>query len=85
MKLKGKKVGFVMTGSFCTFKKAIEQLKRIMREEAEVLPIMSYNAYNLDTKYGKSKDFITEIEKITRKKNNTYLARSRNNWSQTND
>ena len=85
MKLKGKKVGFVMTGSFCTFKKTIEQLKRIMREEAEVLPIMSYNAYNLDTKYGKSKDFITEIEKITRKKNNTYLARSRNNWSQTND
>ena len=83
MKLNGKRIGFVMTGSFCTFKKTIEQLKRIIEEGAEVLPIMSYNAYNLDTKYGTAKDFITEIEKITRKKSNTYFTRIRTNWSKT--
>ena len=65
MNLEGKKVGFIMTGSFCTFKKTIEQLKRIIAEKAEVLPIMSYNAYNLDTKFGKAQDFIDEIENIT--------------------
>lgn len=65
MKLEGKKVGFIMTGSFCTFKKTIEQLKKIIAEKAEVLPIMSYNAYNMDTKFGKAKDFIDEIENIT--------------------
>lgn len=54
-----------MTGSFCTFKKTIEQLKKIIAEKAEVLPIMSYNAYNLDTKFGKAQDFIDEIENIT--------------------
>lgn len=67
MKLEGKKVGFVMTGSFCTFKKTIEELKKILEEKAEVLPVMSYNAYNLDTKFGKAKDFIDEIENLTRK------------------
>ena len=29
---------------------------------------MSYNAYNLDTKFGKAKDFIEEIEDITKNK-----------------
>lgn len=68
MKLEGKKVGFVMTGSFCTFKSTIPQIKRIIEEKAEVIPIMSFNAYNLDTKFGKAQDFIDEIEKITGKK-----------------
>lgn len=68
MKLEGKKVGFAMTGSFCTFKSTIPQIKKIIEEKAEVLPIMSFNAYNLDTKFGKAKDFIEEIEDITKKK-----------------
>ena len=66
MKLEGKRVGFVMTGSFCTFRKTIEQLERILEEKAEVLPIMSYNAYNLDTKFGKAQDLIEEIQKLAR-------------------
>ncbi len=77
MKLEGKKIGFVMTGSFGTFQKTIEQLKKIMAQKAEVLPIMSYNAYNLDTKFGNAKDFIDDIQKITRKTNNSYNTRSR--------
>ena len=67
MKLEGKRIGFVMTGSFCTFKKTIEQLEKIINEKAEVLPIMSYNAYNLDTKFGKAKDYIDKIQKLTGK------------------
>lgn len=65
MNLEGKKVGLVMTGSFCTFKKTIEQVKKIKSEKAEILPIMSYNAYNMDTKFGKAQDFIDDIERIT--------------------
>lgn len=83
MKLKGKRVGVIITGSFCTFEMTIQQLKKIIEEEAEVLPIMSYNAYNLDTKYGKAQDFIHKIEKITRKRNNTYNTRCRTNWYKT--
>lgn len=68
MKLKDKKVGFVLTGSFCTFKAVKEQLKNIIKEGADVLPIMSDHSYELDTKFGRAKEHIEEIEKITRKK-----------------
>lgn len=68
MKLKDKKIGFVFTGSFCTFKTVKEQLKKIVNEGADVLPIMSDHSYELDTKFGTSKEHIDEIEKITNKK-----------------
>ena len=68
MDVKGKKIGFVLTGSFCTFKKVIPKIKELIKLEAQVIPIMSYNSYDLDTKFGKAKDFINEIEKITGKK-----------------
>ena len=62
MKLKGKNIGFILTGSFCTFSKTIPKIKELVqKEEANVIPIMSYNSYNLDTKFGKAKDFIQEI------------------------
>ncbi|MEE0865959.1 MAG: flavoprotein [Clostridia bacterium] len=67
MELKGIKVGFVLTGSFCTFKIVIPKIKELIKQEAKVIPIMSYNSYNLDTKFGKAKDFINEIEEITGK------------------
>ena len=63
--LKGKKIGFVLTGSFCTFQKVIPKIKELKKLEAEIIPVMSYNSYNLDTKFGKAKDFIKEIEDIT--------------------
>ncbi len=68
MKLKDKKVGFVLTGSFCTFKNTIIQMENIVKEGAEVIPIMSYNAHNLDSKFGKASDFIKQIEDITNNK-----------------
>ena len=68
MELYGKKIGFVLTGSFCTFKKTIPKMKELIEKEgADIIPIMSYNSYNLDTKFGKAKDFIKEIEDITGK------------------
>ena len=68
MELKGKKIGFVFTGSFCTFSKVIPKMKELVKEEAEIIPIMSFNSYNLDTKFGKADDFINEIEEISGKK-----------------
>lgn len=67
MDLKDKKIGFTLTGSFCTFQKVIPKMKEIKKLGAEIIPIMSSNSYNLDTKFGKAKDFIEEIENITGK------------------
>ena len=67
MKLEGKKIGFALTGSFCTFKKVIEELKEIKKEKADIVPIMSFNSYHLETKFGKAEEFIKEIKEITEK------------------
>lgn len=67
MEIEGKKIGFVLTGSFCTFSKVIPKMKELVKQKAEVIPIMSFNSYQLDTKFGKAKDFIEEIESITGK------------------
>ena len=68
MKFENLKIGFILTGSFCTFSKVIPKIKELKDMGADILPIMSYNAYNLDTKFGKASDFINEIESITEKK-----------------
>lgn len=65
MELEGINIGFAMTGSFCTFAKTIEIMKKIVEAGANVIPIMSFNGYSLDTRFGNSKDFINEVEEIT--------------------
>jgi dipicolinate synthase subunit B len=67
LKIKDKRIGFVLTGSFCTFKHTIPQIKKIVEEGGIVIPIMSRNAYNMDTKFGTAQEFIKEIEEITNK------------------
>ena len=67
MEVKNKKIGFVLTGSFCTFSKTIPQMKKLKKLGAELLPIMSFNSYELDTKFGKAEEFIKEIENICEK------------------
>lgn len=67
MVLSGIKVGFALTGSFCTFEKTIPQISKLIDQGAEVLPIMSFNTYTFDTKFGKASDFIERIEEITGK------------------
>lgn len=60
-----KTVGFALCGSFCTFSKAIKEMKKLVSLGYRVLPIMSDNAYSTDTRFGKSEDIISEIERIS--------------------
>lgn len=66
--MKGVKVGFAICGSFCTFSKAIPQMKALIESGYEVVPIMSETAYNTDTRFGKANDFVWEIEDMCGKK-----------------
>lgn len=68
LEVKDKKIGFVLTGSFCTFSKVIPEMKELIAKKAEIIPIMSYNSYRTDTKFGKARDFINQIQEITGKK-----------------
>ena len=48
------RVGYAMCGSFCTIEKSIEQMKNLIDTGYEVIPIMSKNLYETDTKFGKA-------------------------------
>ena len=67
MSLKNVKIGFALTGSFCTFSKTLEQIENLAHLGAELIPIMSYNSYNLDTKFGTALEHINKIKEITKK------------------
>ena len=67
MEVKNKKIGFVLTGSFCTFRKTIPKIKELKKLGADIIPIMSYNSYDLDTKFGKANDFIKQITEICKR------------------
>ena len=58
------KVGFAMCGSFCTFSKAIPQMKNLIEKGYDVIPIMSRTAYSIDTRFGKASDIVSEVEEI---------------------
>lgn len=57
-------LGFAMCGSFCTLSSAMEQLAAL-REKYSVLPVMSSNVYETDTRFGKAADFIEKARELT--------------------
>lgn len=59
------KLGFALCGSFCTFSKAIPQVRYLVDMGYDVTPVMSFYAYELDTRFGKAADFVAQLEEIT--------------------
>jgi len=62
--LKGLRIGYVMTGSFCTFKRSFEQAERLVEAGTELIPIMSENASSTDTRFGTAQENIARFEEI---------------------
>lgn len=61
-------IGYCLCGSFCTFSESFEVLKRLKDKYGEVLPVMSFNAYKTDTRFGKAGDWIEKIEEVCGRK-----------------
>lgn len=66
-KLSGLRVGFAVCGSFCTFAKAFAALEELVSLGCEVTPIMSQNAYSLDTRFGTAQQHAARLYEITGK------------------
>ena len=66
--LKGKRVGFAMCGSFCTFSHCFEALERLIELGCEPVPIMSFNAYDTDTRFGNAAEHVARLERLCGKK-----------------
>ena len=65
MKLEGVKVGLALTGSFCTFEKMIPEVEKLIKAKAIVIPVFSYNAASIDTRFGKASDWVEKFESLT--------------------
>lgn len=64
MSLSGLKIGFGICGSFCTFEKAYNTAKALVKAGADVFPIMSFNAHNISTRFGTAEENRRKIKDI---------------------
>ncbi|MFW5786942.1 MAG: dipicolinate synthase subunit B [Halanaerobiales bacterium] len=68
MKLKGKTIGFAVTGSYCTLDKALESMKSIADTGASIIPIVSSVVSENDSKFGYAHDWLKKIKDISNNK-----------------
>lgn len=59
-------IGFAMCGSYCTYDQIFPVLELLSRDYA-ITPILSYNAAETDTRFGKATDHIGQITDICEK------------------
>lgn len=59
------KIGIALCGSFCMYENVFKQIENIVEEGAKVLPIMSFNSLNFDTRFGKADDFKKRLIDLT--------------------
>ena len=64
-KMKGKRIGVVMTGSFCTFDVALECIEALATSGAIMTAILSDATKELDTKFGKAEVLRDKLKQIT--------------------
>ncbi len=68
MLLRGKKVGFAVTGSHCTLESIMPELAKVVNESEQVVPIISPSVRDNDTRFGTSGFWRAELEGITGQK-----------------
>ena len=63
--LRGLRVGFCLTGSFCTLGRAFEQMELLAREGAIITPILSGSVNTMDTRFFTADEVKRRISEIT--------------------
>ncbi len=63
--IKNKRIGFALTGSFCTFEQVFPQMKKLKEEGASILPIVSDSVNKYDTRFFQKDIVIKNLEEIT--------------------
>ncbi len=66
-KISGLRVGYALCGSFCTFARSFEALEHLRALGADLTAVMSYNAYELDTRFGTAEEHRRRLLALTGK------------------
>ena len=65
MELAGKTIGVAMSGSFCTYENAFQELQKLVEAGAKVQTIFSEAAQTIDSRFGKAEEFVRRAEILT--------------------
>lgn len=68
MELKGKTIGFAITGSHCTYDEIRPVMKKLVEMDVNVIPILSHTVQTTDTRFAEADVWVAEIERITGRK-----------------
>lgn len=68
MDVKGKRIGFGLTGSHCTYDAVFPEIVKLVEAGAEVIPIVTFTVKNTTTRFGKGEDWVEKIEEVTGKR-----------------
>ncbi|MCE0739169.1 dipicolinate synthase subunit B [Bacillus sp. G16] len=63
--LKGKRIGFGLTGSHCTYEAVFPQIEALINEGAEVRPVVTFNVKSTNTRFGEGAEWVEKIEDLT--------------------
>lgn len=69
-------VGYALTGSYCTFSKALDAAEFLVNSGIKIIPIFSDNSSRTDTRFGKAEDFIKKAELISGNKAITTISQA---------
>ena len=58
-------IGFAICGSYCTFKTVFEEVEKLKNAGYNIIPIMSENAYSLDTRFGDAIHWQRRLKELT--------------------
>lgn len=62
------RIGIAVCGSFCTFKRVFETVRTLREAGADIIPIMSFNAASISTRFGKAEENLALFEELSGKK-----------------
>ena len=65
MSLNGKRIGFGLTGSHCTYDAVFPEIEKLVNAGAEVVPVVTATVKNTTTRFGKGEDWVKRIEELT--------------------
>ncbi|MEW9501253.1 dipicolinate synthase subunit B [Jeotgalibacillus marinus] len=68
MTFKGKRIGFGLTGSHCTYHEVFPEIEKLVELGADVQPVVSFTMQQTNTRFGEGEEWIQRIEEVTKNK-----------------
>lgn len=65
MELKGKTIGFAVTGSHCTYAEVYPEIENLVHMGVDVVPIFSNTVMQVSTRFGEAGEWAGKIETVT--------------------